>query len=265
MSAGKAAQAFSTMDFVVVIPARFASTRLPGKPLRELAGKPLIQHVFERALESGARTVMVATDDERVAEVAQRFGALAMLTDPQHTSGSERIAEVVTREAWSLERVVVNLQGDEPFMPASMIRCVAADLLQRPEVPMSTLGVPLHEVRDLFDPNVVKLIRDEQGFALYFSRAPIPWDRDHFPPQGGTLPPGYFRHVGLYGYRVGFLKRYVTWPSTGPERLERLEQLRVLGHGERIYVSIVPEDPGFGVDTEEDLRRAEHRLKASSE
>lgn len=250
--------------FKVVIPARYGSKRLPGKPLRLIGGKPLIQHVFERAQESGAETVLIATDDERIVGAAADFGAVAVLTDTDHQSGSERIAEVVETQGWEDAVVIVNLQGDEPFMPGSLIHQVAEDLKNHPHAPMTTLCECLSDAADLTDPHVVKVVLDRQRYALYFSRAPIPWDRDRFPleDQQGPLE-GYYRHIGLYAYRAGFVKRYVRWPSAPLEKTERLEQLRVLWHGERIHVSEARQAPGMGVDTEADLRRAEAHLHAS--
>lgn len=243
--------------FKVVIPARYGSTRLPGKPLLPLAGKPLIQHVVERARASRADEVIVATDDRRIQDACGAFGAEVLITRADHRSGSDRIAEVIERRGWSDSTVVVNLQGDEPLMPPSLIDQVALDLAERPEIAMATLAHPITERELLFDPHVVKVVTDAVGFALYFSRAPIPWHRDEFLGPRASLPTSvpFLRHIGLYGYRAGFLKRYVGWGPSPLELAESLEQLRVLWHGERIHVGVAGEMPGPGVDTTQDLAR----------
>jgi 3-deoxy-manno-octulosonate cytidylyltransferase (CMP-KDO synthetase) len=250
--------------FKVVIPARYGSTRLPGKPLLPIAGKPMIQHVFERASASAAEEILIATDDQRIAEVCRGFGARVLMTSGAHRSGSDRITEVVERLGWGDEVVVVNLQGDEPGMPAELIDQVATELLERAEIGMATLASPLQERALLFDPNVVKVVTNAAGEALYFSRAPIPWHRDDFTMASAELPAGvvFLRHIGLYAYRVGFLGRYVSWPPAPLELAESLEQLRVLWHGERIHVAIAAAAPGPGVDTADDLARAERLLDA---
>lgn len=244
--------------FKVVIPARYGSTRLPGKPLLPLAGKPMIQHVMERAWASGAEEVVVATDDRRIQDACAAFGGEALITRADHLSGSDRVAEVIERRGWPEETVVVNLQGDEPTMPATLIDQVASDLVRRPEVGMATLAHPIGDTETLFDPHVVKVVTDAAGFALYFSRAPVPWHRDEFLGRRANLPGSvpFLRHIGLYAYRVGFLRRYVAWPPSPLELAESLEQLRVLWHGERIHVGVAREAPGPGVDTTEDLARA---------
>jgi len=247
------------MSFKVVIPARYASTRLPGKPLLELAGRPMIQHVHERAVESGADEIVIATDDERIADAGGGFGAEVCMTDSRHRSGTERIEEVVRKEGWGDQAIVVNLQGDEPCMPASLITQVAGDMEDHPEAHVTTLAAPIETKRQLFDPHVVKVVTDGNGYALYFSRAPIPWHRDEFLIQNDQLPAGveFLRHIGLYAYRAGFLNRYISWPVSPLERAESLEQLRVLWHGDSIHVSEATMRPGHGVDTQEDLRHAE--------
>lgn len=244
--------------FKVVIPARYGSTRLPGKPLLALAGKPMIQHVVERARSSGAGEVIVATDDPRIRDACAAFGTEALMTRADHRSGSDRVAEVIERRGWSDGTIVVNLQGDEPAMPASLIDQVASDLARWPEVGMATLAHPIVEAETLFDPHAVKVVTDAKGFALYFSRAPIPWHRDEFLGGRATLPGTltFLRHIGLYAYRAGFLRRYVAWEPSPLELAESLEQLRVLWHGESIYVGVALEAPGAGVDTPEDLARA---------
>lgn len=248
--------------FKVVIPARYGSTRLPGKPLLPLVGKPMIQHVVERARESGADEVLVATDDRRIRDACAGFGAESVMTRADHRSGSDRIAEVIERCGWPDETIVVNLQGDEPTMPPALIDQVASDLAQRPEVGMATLAHPISDIETLFDPHVVKVVTDAAGFALYFSRAPVPWHRDEFLGGRAVLPGSvpFLRHIGLYGFRAGFLRRYVAWEPSPLELAESLEQLRVLWYGEPIHVGVAREAPGAGVDTTQDLARAAARL-----
>ncbi|HEY5719621.1 MAG TPA: 3-deoxy-manno-octulosonate cytidylyltransferase [Gammaproteobacteria bacterium] len=253
------------MQFKVVIPARYGASRLPGKPLRDLAGKPLLQHVHERAAASGAE-VLVATDDPRIADAALAFGARVCMTAADHPSGTARIAEVVAQRGWPDGTLVVNLQGDEPLVPPGLLRDVAADLDAQPAADMATLATPLRGAAELFDPNVVKVVTDGAGFALYFSRAPIPWDRERFAAAPGSATPGpeHRRHVGIYAYRAGFLRRYAALAASPLESLESLEQLRVLWHGGRIHVAEAAELPGHGVDTEADLQRVAALLAAGS-
>ena len=243
--------------FKVVIPARHGSTRLPGKPLLDIAGKPMIQHVVERARASRARDIVVATDDRRILDACAAFGADALLTGTNHRSGSDRVAEVIERRGWSDDAIVVNLQGDEPCMPPALIDQVASDLAAQRGVGMATLAYPIRDGETLFDPHVVKVVTDAARFALYFSRAPLPWHRDEFMGKRGVLPKSvtFLRHIGLYAFRVGFLKRYVAWEPSPLELAESLEQLRVLWHGERILVGVAVEAPGPGVDTAQDLAR----------
>lgn len=245
------------MKFKVVIPARYASSRLPGKPLLEIAGQPMIRHVHERARASGADQVIVATDDERIADCVRGFGGDVCLTARHHPSGTDRIAEVVKRQGWPDATIVVNLQGDEPVMPASLLSQVAEDLDRHPDAVMTTLCSRIMDREHLFDPNVVKVVTDARGYALYFSRAPIPWHRDSFTQFDAPLPqlPVFAHHIGLYAYRAGFFSRYVQWPPAPLEQVESLEQLRVLWHGEKIHVSEALEGPGLGVDTPADLER----------
>lgn len=245
------------MGFHVIIPARYASSRLPGKPLLDIGGKPMLQHVCERALESGAASVTVATDDQRIADAAAGFDISVCMTGEHHSSGTERLAEAAGQLGLADDAVVVNLQGDEPLMPPGLLRQVA-DLLQGDHgADMSTLCTRIHTAAELFDPHVVKVVSDSSGKALYFSRAVIPWDRDAFAVTTETLPEQaeHYRHLGLYAYRVGFLKRYVTLEACPLERMESLEQLRVLWHGGHIHVGEALELPGPGVDTAEDLER----------
>jgi 3-deoxy-manno-octulosonate cytidylyltransferase (CMP-KDO synthetase) len=245
------------MSFKVVIPARYASVRLPGKPLLDIAGKPMIQHVYERALESGAAEVVVATDDRRIVDACQQFGADVCLTSDQHRSGSDRIAELVSIRGWGDEEIIVNLQGDEPAMPPALLRQVADDMQSHPGASITTLSAPITQRSTLFDPHVVKVVVDAEGYALYFSRAPIPWHRDEFVDADRPLPSdtGFARHIGLYAYRAGYLAQFVSWKHAPIELAESLEQLRVLWHGGRIHVSQAIEEPGHGVDTREDLAR----------
>jgi len=243
--------------FKVVIPARYASTRLPGKPLLELAGRPMLQHVYERSLQSGASEVIVATDDQRIAEAALNFHAKVCMTSPEHASGTERLAEVVETHGWTDDDVVVNVQGDEPLVPAALIRQVADDLAGNEAAPVATLAFPVQSARERNDPNVVKVVLDRRGYALYFSRAAIPCHRDSPVMDNPAIA---LRHIGLYAYRAGFLKDYRQLEPSPLESIEKLEQLRVLWHGMRIHVGIATEMPGHGVDTREDLARVNELL-----
>jgi len=247
-----------TAHFIVAIPARLDASRLPGKPLRLLGGEPLILHVARRALAAGAETVWVATDSEQVASVLDKADIKVAFTGTHHRSGSDRLAECAEIAGWHDDTIVVNLQGDEPFAPASGIRMVA-QLLSRGAAQMSTLAVPIHSREELFDPNAVKVVRDPHDHALYFSRAPIPWPRDQ--AQGLEFPGPWLRHIGIYGYRAGFLRTIAALPPGALEQLESLEQLRVLEAGHKIAVGITPEPFPPGVDTPEDLARAEAWLK----
>jgi len=251
----------SSPPFIVAIPARYGSTRLPGKPLLALAGEPMIVHVARRARAAGAADVVVATDDARIEAALAGSGVRVVLTGAEHASGSDRLAEVAERLGWADDAIVVNLQGDEPLAPASGIRAVAAALAED-AAPMATLATPLQSAEELFDPNCVKLVRDLAGRALYFSRAPVPWPRDAFQHDRTRLPPGlpFLRHIGIYAYRAGFLRRYAQLPRTPLEQLESLEQLRALEHGHAIAVRIAPEPFPPGVDTAEDLLRAQRLL-----
>ncbi|QSX76065.1 3-deoxy-manno-octulosonate cytidylyltransferase [Lysobacter arenosi] len=250
-------------DFVVAIPARHAATRLPGKPLRLLAGEPLVLHVARRALAAGAREVWVAADDERIAAAIADCGVRVAMTSPDHASGTDRLAECARIAGWSDDTVVVNLQGDEPFAPAAGIRAVAA-LMHEGDSEMATLAAPVTDVETLLDPNAVKLVRAGNGNALYFSRAPIPWPRDAFARDRSSMPTQgeWLRHIGIYGYRAGFLQRFAALAPGRLEQIESLEQLRVLEAGYRIAVGITPEPFPPGVDTPEDLARAEAWIAA---
>ncbi|SJM90168.1 3-deoxy-manno-octulosonate cytidylyltransferase [Crenothrix polyspora] len=245
--------------FKVVIPARFGSTRLPGKPLRLIAGKPMIAHVCERAQEAEAEDIVVATDDERIADTVAALGLKAVMTRPDHQSGTERIAEVARLCGWLDDDIIVNLQGDEPLIPPTYIRDVAATLANQQQAGIATLATPISNAEEIFNPNAVKVVVNKNGYALYFSRAAIPWDRDSF-AQEQKKPSGkmaYLRHIGMYAYTVGFLNRYCQWQPSILETVESLEQLRILWHGEAIAVKTVEYAPPAGVDTEDDLMRVE--------
>lgn len=249
--------------FIVAIPARFGSTRLPGKPLRLLGGEPLIAHVARRARMAGAARVVVATDDTRVAAALADPDIEVCLTRTDHASGSDRLAECAVMLGWPDDAVVVNLQGDEPFAPAAGINAVAGALAED-GADMATLAAPIESARDWFDPNCVKVVRDLRGRALYFSRAPVPWARDALARDRTAIPEGLevLRHIGIYAYRAGFLKAFARLPATPLERAESLEQLRALEHGHVIAVRTTPEAFPPGVDTEEDLARAERAFAA---
>jgi 3-deoxy-manno-octulosonate cytidylyltransferase (CMP-KDO synthetase) len=249
------------MDFVVVIPARYASTRLPGKPLRDIGGKPMLQHVHERGLESGAGEVVVATDDDRIAAAAEGFGAQVCMTGDRHRSGSERIAEVCDLLDWPDDRVVVNLQGDEPLMPSSLIdQC--ASLLADDGIDIGTLASPLASHDDFENPNVVKVIRDAFDNAIYFSRGLIPYPREVSSKAAAVA--AALHHHGIYAYRCGVLRRLVVADPGPLELCEQLEQLRALSLGMKIRVAIPACRPGVGVDTEADLALAARALSSQS-
>lgn len=248
------------MSFVVIIPARFASTRLPGKPLQDINGKPMIVHVLERARESGAERIIVATDHPDVASVVEAAGGEVCMTRADHQSGTERLAEVVEKCGFSDDTVIVNVQGDEPMIPAVIIRQVA-DNLAASHSGMATLAVPIRDAEEAFNPNAVKVVMDKDGYALYFSRATIPWDRDRFAKSREQIGDTLLRHIGIYGYRAGFTRRYVNWAPSPLEHIEMLEQLRVLWYGEKIHVAVAKEVPGTGVDTLEDLHRVRAEMK----
>lgn len=247
------------IDFKVVIPARYASTRLPGKSLRLMAGRPMLQHVCERANESSAGQVVVATDDQRIADAASGFDATVCMTSEEHTSGTERLAEVVEQLGWSDDTLVVNLQGDEPAMPAALIDQVATDMAAHTVASIATLACPLGSTENEINPDIVKVVLDREGYALYFSRAPIPCHRDADDLDDFDIE---LRHIGLYAYHAGFLKHYGQLEAAPLEQIEKLEQLRVLWHGMKIHVGIATEIPGAGVDTEADLARVEGLLRA---
>ncbi|MBN8493383.1 MAG: 3-deoxy-manno-octulosonate cytidylyltransferase [Burkholderiales bacterium] len=245
------------MGFSILIPARLASTRLPNKPLADIAGLPMVVRVAQRAAEAGAERVVVAADDARIVQACAAHGVHALLTRSDHASGSDRLAEACEQLGLDGEQVVVNVQGDEPLIDPQLVRDCAALLQQRSDCVMSTAAHEIDNLADYLDPNIVKVVLDANSLALYFSRAPIPWRRDGGTTSQPALPqdPAPLRHVGLYAYRAAFLRRFPTLPATALERCEALEQLRVLWHGQRIAVHVSARAPGTGVDTPEDLQR----------
>ena len=243
--------------FKIIIPSRHASTRLPGKPLLEIAGKPLLQHVYEAAKASQAERIIIATDDERIAEFARSINAEVSMTSIHHNSGTERLSEVVTLMDEADDSVIVNLQGDEIGMPAGLIDQVASALHANPDKQMATLCEPITDIDDYNNPNIVKVVFDNRNTALYFSRSPLPWSRH------GGLPEGAYRHIGLYAYRCGFLKKISATPACALEQCESLEQLRVLYHGEKIHVEVACDHAGMGIDSPEDLAKARIMYKAN--
>jgi 3-deoxy-manno-octulosonate cytidylyltransferase (CMP-KDO synthetase) len=253
-----------TTAFTVVIPARYQSTRLPGKPLQLIAGKPMIQWVWEQACKSSAEHVVVATDDPRIVAACQAFGSEVVMTRADHESGTDRLAEVAQALGLAPDAIVVNVQGDEPLIPPALIDQVAANLASAQAAAMATLAEPIQDVESLFNPNVVKVATDVNGLALTFSRAPLPWARDQFAEDRGVLPAEvpYRRHIGIYAYRAGFLQDFVAWGPCWLENVERLEQLRALWHGIRIHVADAIEAPPAGVDTPDDLERVRRLLEA---
>ena len=244
------------MTYKLVIPARYASTRLPGKPLKQLHNQTMIEHVIDKALKSNADEVVVATDDERIKNIVIHKGVACEMTSVDHQNGTERITEVVLNNAWSSDTIVVNLQGDEPLMVPALLDQVAAMLKDDTEAAIATLCLPLHDLESLQNPNVVKVVFDKKHYAQYFSRAPIPYPRD----KGKFTA---YRHLGLYAYRVGTLKKLLTLNPTEHEQTEKLEQLRALDHGLKIKIAIANGVPGHGVDTPEDLARVEQILMSN--
>ena len=250
------------MSYTVIVPARYASTRLPGKPLLDIKGKPMIRHVWERARAAGARQVVIATDDERIRRVARDFGAEVAMTRADHPSGTDRLGEVLEHLQLGDQEIVVNVQGDEPLIPAAVVDQVAANLQGTPDASVATLCERIADPATLRDPNAVKVVFDQRGFALYFSRAAIPWPRDH-DWDGELMPAGdWYRHLGIYAYRAGFLRRYRRWPVAAAERIEGLEQLRAQSHGERIHVAVACASVPGGVDTPDDLAALRERWAA---
>lgn len=247
------------MSFVVVIPARFASSRLPGKPLADIHGQPMIVHVLKQALAAGAERVIVATDHQDVADAVTAAGGEVCMTRADHQSGTERLAEVVEKYKFPDETIIVNVQGDEPLIPPVIIEQVAQNLAVA-ECGMATLSAPIVDAHEAFNPNAVKVVTDAQGYALYFSRATIPWERERFAASQATIGTHFQRHLGIYAYRAGFIRRYVQWTPCPLEQIELLEQLRVLWYGEKIHVALAKAIPAVGVDTEEDLLRVREVL-----
>lgn len=244
-----------SQGFIAVIPARYASSRLPGKPLLDIGGKPMLQWVHEATLQSGADAVVIATDDARIEAAATAFGADVCMTSATHSSGTERLAEVVERRGIDDDTIVVNVQGDEPLIPPALVRQVAEDLGRHSLARIATLVAPLTDADAFFDPNVVKVAIDREGYALYFSRAPIPWDRELLRDGRRALSAlaAPWRHIGIYAYRAGYLRGYADMAAAPLEQAEQLEQLRALWHGEKIHVAEAVVRPGPGVDTQADL------------
>jgi len=253
------------IPFKVVIPARYGSTRLPGKPLLNIAGQPMIAHVCQRAIEAEAEEVVVATDDQRIFDSVTELGLNVVMTDPGHQSGTERINEVAEKSGWSDDDIVVNLQGDEPLIPPAYIKEVALALGNQQKAGIATLAAEITDVEEVFNPNSVKVVLNKQGYALYFSRAAIPWDRSSFSATGGNIPQAmpYLRHIGMYAYTVKFLKNYCLWQPSVLETIESLEQLRILWYGEQILVQTVAKAPEAGVDTQADLERVDKVMLAT--
>lgn len=249
------------MSFLVVIPARYGSSRLPGKPLADIGGKPMVVQVLERALQSGASRALVATDDARIAEAVREHGGEAVMTREEHASGTDRLQEVAQQLGLADDDIVVNVQGDEPLIPPRVIDQVAANLASDPACDIATLCEPIDRHEDVFNPNIVKVVFDDQSRALYFSRAPIPWHREAFCREMDELPGGHWwRHIGIYAYRVGLLHRFVEWPAEALEIVEALEQLRALARGVRIHVAPACMAVPGGVDTDSDLQRVRKLL-----
>jgi len=250
---------------IVVIPARYASTRLPGKPLLDIAGKSMIERVWQQARQSQAKRVLIATDDQRIFSACQRFGAEALLTRAEHNSGTERLAEVARLLALPDDEIIVNVQGDEPLIPPELIDQVADNLQKNPEASIATLAEPIESTEQLFNPNCVKVSLDAKNFALTFSRAPLPWPRDAFAKSREHLPKEitWWRHIGIYAYRAKFLQDFIGWGSCELEQCEQLEQLRALWHGAKIHVAPALVSPPAGIDTVEDLERVRKLLETS--
>ncbi len=252
------------MDYKIIIPARYSSGRLPGKPLVDLNGKTMIERVYEQASKSNASRIIIATDDERIQSVARRFGAEVCMTHPHHLSGTDRLQEVVGICRLNNNDTIVNVQGDEPFIPPQVIDQVAKELIDASEtVAMATLSCPIVQTAEIFDPSVVKVVTDKEGNALYFSRAPLPWDRDSFANKVDQMPMNwvYQRHIGIYAYRVKQLNAFVQWGESPLEVAERLEQLRFLWNGRKIRVGYALQVPPAGIDTPEDVDVACEYLK----
>lgn len=240
------------MPFTVIIPARYDSSRLPGKPLADIGGKPMVEWVHAQALQAGADRVIIATDNEKVASVVEGFGGEVCMTSADHESGTERLAEVIKKLNISDDHIIVNVQGDEPLIPPAIIAQVAENLANS-QSPMATLAVEIRDEEEVFNPNAVKVVVNQANQAVYFSRATIPWDRDNFAQKPPHITSPLLRHIGIYAYRAGFVNTYIDWPASPLEKIEKLEQLRVLWYGESIHVDVAAIAPPAGVDTQQDL------------
>lgn len=253
------------MKFTVIIPARYASSRLPAKPLADIHGKPMIVRVMEQAKKSAATNVIIATDHQQVFDVVSSYGGEVILTSDKHNSGTERLAEVINYYQLADDEVIVNVQGDEPLIPPVIIDQVAENLVKY-KTGMATLAVPIESASEAFNPGAVKVVTDKDGYALYFSRATIPWKRDRFAQMATdvnrqSIGDFYLRHIGIYAYRAGFIRQYINWAPSSLEQIEMLEQLRVLWYGEKIHVAVAKQAPAIGVDTQEDLDKVRALFK----
>lgn len=253
------------MKFSVIIPARYASSRLPAKPLADIHGKPMIVRVMEQAQKSSAHCVIIATDHQQVFDAVKAYKGEVILTSDKHNSGTERLAEVINRYQFADDEIIVNVQGDEPLIPPVIIDQVAKNLVQY-KIGMATLAVPIDSAEEAFNPGAVKVVTDKDGYALYFSRATIPWERDRFAKSTDLLKQSsigdfYLRHIGIYAYRAGFIRQYINWAPSSLEQIEMLEQLRVLWYGEKIHVAVAKQSPAIGVDTQEDLEKVRALFK----
>lgn len=249
----------------IIIPAHYQSHRLPGKILKEIAGKPMVQHVYERASQADADRVVIAADDKTVFDAAKNFGAEVYMTSDQHRSGTERASEIIEHLQIPADDIVMVLQGDEPLTPVSVLNQLIQFLSEHPDMPVATLCESIDTIEELFNPNITKVVLNKFGNAITFSRAPIPWNRDRFAAKVKQLSPDftYYRHIGIYGYRASFVKKYITMTPSALEFVERLEQLRILYHGEKIHVEIIQGKMGPGVDTQADLDRVREILESS--
>jgi 3-deoxy-manno-octulosonate cytidylyltransferase (CMP-KDO synthetase) len=252
------------MNFSVIIPARYASSRLPAKPLADIHGKPMIVRVMEQAKKSSATRVIIATDHQQVFDVVKEYGGEVILTSDKHNSGTERLAEVINAYQFANDEIIVNVQGDEPLIPPVIIDQVAENLVQY-KTGMATLAVPIDSVEEAFNTGAVKVVTDKDGYALYFSRATIPWERDRFAKsellKQSSIGNFYLRHIGIYAYRAGFIRQYINWAPSLLEQIEMLEQLRVLWYGQKIHVAVAKQPPAIGVDTREDLEKVRTLFK----
>lgn len=245
------------IDYHIVIPARFASSRFPGKPLQLINGKTMLEHVYQLAKKSSAKSIVIATDDQRIVDEAEKFCDQVLMTSAQHQSGTDRLAEVCQIKNWAEDEIVVNLQGDEPLTPPELLHQVAINIHTNTQAAIATLSTPLTDVAEITDPNIVKVVADFQGYAMYFSRASIPFDRDN---KSLTLTNNYQRHLGIYAYRVSFLNAYNKMPQCKLEEMEKLEQLRAMYHGHKIHIQQAVKLPGPGIDTPEDLQKIQTLL-----